>query len=276
MAELNRSQHNDLGGSWSTDPYFGGFSALQNNLFMPTKAEQVDGAHYPSMINLLDPIGLQLSCACGVYVYKDSADADAQFSVRPATVSASGHWCSYAGETALGSLATGDNHIWLDLSAAPTITAAFGAAWPAATTPHLRLATIAMPASGAWLRQHITYLTGAQAVTPIGCQAYLSRTDITIADDGTIDLRTVPANAIAGNCRVLVTEAFNGAAPTLKIGDSGDDDRHAETTDIDLATVDTYIIPRLHKYAAQTDVQAILDIDGSTTGAAVILWEQIP
>ncbi len=274
MAELNRSQHEDLGGSWSTDPFFGGFTALLNNLFMPTKAEQVDGAHYPSMINLLDGNARQLSCVLGVYVYKDSADAAAEFSVRAAVVHVRGHWCTYAGETALGSLSTGDNHIWLDISSAPTITAAFGASWP--TAPHIRLATIAMPASGPWLPQHITYLTGAQAIAPLGVHAFTTRSDITYSDDGTIDLATVPANAVVGNCRVLVTEAFDGTAPTLKIGDSGDDDRLAATTEIDLKTVDTYIIPRLYKYAAQTDVQAILDIDGSTTGAAVILLEQIP
>lgn len=109
---------------------------------------------------------------------------------------------------------------------------------------------------------------------PSGVPLFALRKTLTYQDSGTIAIATVPVNALVGSARVLVTTAFDGTAPTLKIGDSGDDDRFGETTEIDLTTIGPYLIPRLYKYAAQTAVEAILTPDGSTVGEVDILLEQ--
>ena len=85
---------------------------------------------------------------------------------------------------------------------------------------------------------------------------------------------TVPAGGVVGRIGVLVKTAFNGAAPTLEVGDAADDDRFIITTDVDLKTPGITWLDGGHDYAAQTAVLAALDIDGSTAGEAIILMEQ--
>ncbi len=166
------------------------------------------------------------------------------------------------------------NHIWLDASAAPTVTLAFGSAWP--TVQHIRIATIAMPASGPWREQDVTRLVGAQTIQTLGGSRWdKKRLTITSGSDAEMTLTTLPADAIAGNCVVIVAIAFDGTAPTLTIGDDTVNDRLLEATDVNLKTTGTYAVPELYKFPTQRELKAFFNADGSTTGEAVILWELI-
>lgn len=272
--EQTRQQQDERVGAFSTDALFGGFIESLCDIYVPGKADQVAGNCYTQWVNLLDSIARRLSNAAAFYVYMDSEDADTEFSVKPGSVAVDGLWLDYAGDTAQGDLLAGqDNHIWLDVSAAPTITLTFGSAWP--TGAHIRLATIAMPASGSWREQDITRLVGAQTVQAIGGGQGRKKTTLTSASAAEVTLSTLPAGTVAGNSLILVKTAFDGTAPTLTIGDDGDNDRLVEATDVDLKTAGTYAIPTLYEFASQTALKAFLDADSSTVGEAIILWEQV-
>ena len=71
---------------------------------------------------------------------------------------------------------------------------------------------------------------------------------------------------------VDVTTAFDGSAPTLTIGDAGDNDRLMTNDYIDLKDVATYEVTPNYTYtnAADTDVLAYFNADSSSTGTAVV------
>jgi hypothetical protein len=69
---------------------------------------------------------------------------------------------------------------------------------------------------------------------------------------------------------VEVTTAFNGASPTLKIGEAGTTDRLMATTECDLKIIGQYETSPLYEYPGDTDVIATLVPSGSTQGAGVI------
>ena len=273
MAQKTLQQQAESGGSFSAESYYGGWIAALANLYMPGRAEQQAGNSYAAFLNHVASQAAQFANTFSQYVYADTTDADAEFSVRAGDIAYNGQWLTYAGAVNQGPLVAGqDNHIWLDLSAAPTVTLAFGSAWPAA--PHIRLATIAMPASGPWQLNQFTSRVGAQAIQVFGASAGSKRTDITYATSSPADLDTLPDNTIVGRLVVIVTTPFNGTAPTLTIGDSGDNDRLLEAADVDLKTANTYIIDKYHLYASQTDVKTYIAPDGSTAGEAIIILEK--
>lgn len=83
----------------------------------------------------------------------------------------------------------------------------------------------------------------------------------------------IPANAIVTKVVVNVTQAFDGTAPTLDIGDAGDTDRFMGNAEIDLKTVGVYISDVHYLYGALTQALATYAADASAAGQAAILLE---
>lgn len=271
MAELNREQHELLAGAFSNDALFGGFISGMGGVYVPTKAEQVNGAHYNSVVNMLDSISLLLANVFRGCLYKDSADANNRFSMRPFSIPHRGMVCTYAGGTALGPLATGVNYIWADLTAAPVVTIGVGAALPA--TVHQPLGTIDMPASGHWLPANRTSLANRHLLSDVGLSKSIKRV-LTFNDGGSGTLATVPAGTLIFWPRFIVTTTFDGTTPTLKIGDGVDDDRLMQVGDSNLAAAGHDYADRAGYYAAQTDVTYTLSTGGSTQGQIVVVLPQ--
>lgn len=272
MGELNRQQHTELEGAFSADPFFNGFILSLGGLFLPAKGEGQGGNHFPQFVNFADSINRRLTNAFPGYVYKDSADTDSQFSVKPFTLQVRGLLAAYAGQTARGPLVTGVNRIWADLSAAPTVTIAFGANWPT-ITPHLKLAEIDMPASGSWLPEDLAPVAAYQAALPYGTQKGQIRKAFTYQSGATFSLGFVAADSRVIAAHTIVDTAWNGTAPTLKIGDGSDDDRLSVVGDQDLKVIGKYNLTKQHKYSAQTELIATMVIDGSTAGAGEIILD---
>jgi hypothetical protein len=80
---------------------------------------------------------------------------------------------------------------------------------------------------------------------------------------------------VSANGRVLtisinVTQAFNGTAPTLTVGDAGDADRFATVDESNLKEAGLYRLDVSHLYSVLTQVTATVVPDGSSAGAANI------
>jgi hypothetical protein len=276
MAEMTRVDQESQGGGFSSEVFFGGIITLLEGLYVPSKAEQISGSHYNAMVNLLSGIAQRIAATCSLRVYRDSDDADDEFSVAAGSIDLPGGMrCTYAGETALGTLATGVNYIWAVIG--PTITIGFGAALPdlGSGPPIIVLADLTQPADGPWKPQHLVHRVGVQAVTPPRSAVRVIRLNFTDDDDGAIALESVPAGALILRATVVVLTAFDGTAPTLDIGDAGDPDRLVAAADVDLKTAGVYELSPGYEYSALTALTAALDIDGSTTGAAAIVIEVV-
>jgi len=83
----------------------------------------------------------------------------------------------------------------------------------------------------------------------------------------------VPSGAIITKVVVNVTQAFDGTAPTLNIGDSGDADRLMDEDEIDLKTVGIYVSDLHHLYGSNTQIEAAYVADSSAVGQASLLVE---
>ena len=272
MAELTLSEQSVLNGSqWVPDVYTGGRIAALLNMVVATKNTQgSDGYCVTSWLDLLDSIAKLLANIPVVRVYKDSTDDEDEFSVAAATLPYGGLVLAYAGETNLGPMTAGaDNHIWLDLSGA-TVAAGFGATWP--LVQHIRLATIAMPATGHWEPDDITRLPIVQLAITNANGLDLKKV-LAFGTSSPIAIATAPADTLIGKRYVVVTTAFNGTAPTLKVGDAGDDDRLMAIADLNLAVPGLYIVSDAVQYAATTPLLATLTAGGSTAGEAVVFVE---
>jgi hypothetical protein len=89
-----------------------------------------------------------------------------------------------------------------------------------------------------------------------------------------VDIGAVlPSGAIVKKVIVSVSQAFDGTAPTLTIGDVGDTDRLMLDAEIDLKTVGVYVSDIFHLYGANTQVTGTLVPDSSTVGQASVLVE---
>ena len=272
MAELNREQHESLSGSWSDNGFFDGIIAELGGTIMPAKAAQSNGYHFTQFVNLLDSLNRRLVNCLQGYVYKDSADADGQFSVKPFVLEHRGLTCAFAGATAQGPLLVGSNLIWADLAVAPTVSISFGGSWPA--TPHIKLATITMPASGSWLPGALASHVGSQAIIPAGGIAGSLRTDLLFSSSASLVVATVPAGSVIVAVTIIVHTAFDGTAPTIKVGDSIDDDSLFIVTDADLKIVGRYDGTLAKHFAAQETISAVYVASGSTTGFATLHLDQ--
>lgn len=276
MAEMTRVDQESQGSGFSSEVYYGGEIAQLEKLYMPSKREQISGVHYNSEINRMAAIAQRIAATCSLRVYRDSDDADDEFSVAAGSIDLPGGMrCTYAGETALGTLATGVNYIWAVIG--PTITIGFGAALPdlGSGPPIIVLADLTQPADGPWKPQHLVHRVGVQAVTPPRSAVRVIRLNFTDDDDGAIALESVPAGALILRATVVVRSAFDGTAPTLDIGDAGDPDRLVSPADVDLKTAGVYELSPGYEYSALTALTAALDIDGSTTGAGAIVIEVV-
>jgi hypothetical protein len=272
MAELSREQHESLSGAWSDNAFFDGIIAGLGGMIMPAKAEQTNGNHFTQIVNLLDSLNRRLANCFQGYVYKDSADADGQFSVKPFVLEHRGLTCAFAGATAQGPLLVGSNLIWADLSLAPALSISFGGSWPA--TPHVKLATITMPASGSWLPDALASHVASQAIIPtFGVSGSLSA-DLLFDSSGSFDVAIVPAGSVIVAATIIVHVAFDGAAPTIKVGDSVDDDSLFLVTEADLKIAGRYDGVLAKHFAAQETIRAVYVPSGSTSGFATIHLDQ--
>lgn len=104
------------------------------------------------------------------------------------------------------------------------------------------------------------------------------RATIAFGDSGANNVGDpVDTDGITNRFLVNVTQAFDGSAPTLTIGDSGDPDRFMTVDECDLKTVGVYVVDVHHLYGSSTQVTATLTPDGSTQGQASVLgvWSKL-
>jgi hypothetical protein len=82
----------------------------------------------------------------------------------------------------------------------------------------------------------------------------------------------LPANAVVLGAVVAVSEVFDGATPTLKIGEpiGGTTDRIMTTAECDLKTVGIYKVDTRHLYGSSQQVVATITPDTSSTGHATV------
>lgn len=271
MSELTYSEHIDLEGTFDDSLYFGGYISELLARYNPAKDAGQNNAHFKEFINFYESLLRLSSSIFRGYVYKDSADAALQFSVRPFTLIHRGLVCTYAGGTALGPVTAGaTRYIYADLSAAPTVTIAVAAALPA--TPHAALASIAAPASGNWLPQHLSRISDRHAARTWGGAKHMVKKAFTYQTSSPISVGYVPAGSTIVRAVVRVETTFNGTTPQVKLGDAGDDDRLMVVGDSNLGAVNKYIVQPYVDYAAQTELIATLSIGGSPSQGAATLF----
>jgi hypothetical protein len=87
----------------------------------------------------------------------------------------------------------------------------------------------------------------------------------------------LPASARVLEVKLNVTQAFNGAGPTLTVGDAGTPDRFIALDENDLTEVSVQCTDASHLYSLSTQVTATLSATSATTGVAnlTVLWVQI-
>ena len=90
---------------------------------------------------------------------------------------------------------------------------------------------------------------------------------------GTTAIGTVSNNARVTLVSIEVTQAFDDSNATLTVGDSGDADRLASDSMIDLTATGTYAIQPAYQYTTGSDttINAYLNIGSSTQGSAKVL-----
>jgi hypothetical protein len=92
--------------------------------------------------------------------------------------------------------------------------------------------------------------------------------------DGAVNIGLdVPANAKVLRARVYVTQAFDGATPTVKIGDGTDDDRLMTEAENDLETTGLYVVDCQYTYGAATQLVATVTTSGASQGLANVTVE---
>lgn len=86
----------------------------------------------------------------------------------------------------------------------------------------------------------------------------------------------LPASARVLEVKLNVSQAFNGAGPTLTVGDAGVPDRFMTVEENDLTEVALHCADASHVYSLSTQVTATLSAAGATTGTAnlTVLWVQ--
>lgn len=84
---------------------------------------------------------------------------------------------------------------------------------------------------------------------------------------------TVPQYGRVLRVYVNVTQAFNGTAPTVKVGDGSDDDRYMTIAENDLKNTGVYVVDTFYMVPAETQILATYAADSSSAGAATIFVE---
>jgi len=117
-------------------------------------------------------------------------------------------------------------------------------------------------------------LAGTADITTAVAAALLSNVEarlVSLAYTDTGDNNIGAAVPDAATCAIVlvqVTTTFDGTTPVLKIGDSGDDDRFALTTDSDLTTAGLYQKATIYTFSGATQLVANLAIGGSPSQGA--------
>lgn len=280
MSELNYAEQAVLNGDpFDPDELFGGWWESKG-LYLPRRSEQAQQSCTGSWLNLLEALARRMSCASTIYIYRDDADGEDEFSVHAGPIAHQGRWLDYAGEINLGPLSRGvDNYVWLDLSGAAA-EAGVGTAW--AEGPHIvRLGVIAMPAEGYWLDGDMTRLTGGQGVVAgLSSPGVLAAT-LHYNSSSPLVIGRVAAGCSIGTCRVIVRTAWSGfdePYPSLSIGDAESDDRFLARGLVDLAEPDTICEApsQIVRYDEETELLATHVGGGATAGEAAIYLEALP
>jgi hypothetical protein len=82
---------------------------------------------------------------------------------------------------------------------------------------------------------------------------------------------TPPANATIQSVLVDVETAFDGTAPSLSVGVSGETSRYMGTTDLDLKTVAIYeVTPSYEEDGTPEAVIITYSADSSSEGSAIV------
>jgi hypothetical protein len=116
---------------------------------------------------------------------------------------------------------------------------------------------------------HLTLIgTADSAVTDAGTLT----TTITHTSGASIVIGNISSGKKVTSVTVNVTGAFDGSAPTLTVGDAGDNDRLQEADDNDLAEAYAYESTPNFVYSSATDESILVyfTASGSTTGTAVV------
>lgn len=275
MNELTWQQQEELGGGSSVDDtIYGEFAAELGGIFVPSKSAETEAAHYKQLVNLWESINRRLANTFQGYVCKDAADTDLQYSVKAFSIDIGGLVGDYAEETAKGPLtAAVANYVYADLSAFPTITVTSATAgWP--TTPHVKLAVITPPASGAWKLQHIVRWTNRQAISVSG-GAPTGKLLVEFAYNTASPLKIgwIAAGRRVTSCKVVVETPFNAGTPSLTVGDSGNNARLQAAAKNKPLVADSYQTEPNYKYAGETDLNLYITPSTATAGAGFVLLE---
>lgn len=125
----------------------------------------------------------------------------------------------------------------------------------------------------------LEFLAGNTYIYAAGVWVNNNPTGVVLSSRATLVFGTSsPLNigsAFAAASRVLsayvkVTTAFDGTAPTLDIGVSGDTNQVMDNTEVDLTTVGLYKIDCLENFSAADQLIGTYAADSSTAGAATI------
>lgn len=96
-------------------------------------------------------------------------------------------------------------------------------------------------------------------------------TALEYGDSSPVTMFTKPANTLVSKVQVFVDVAFDGTAPALSIGISGQTSKYMAATDVDLTTVGVYeVTPDAAAAIAAEPLIATYNADGSAVGAARI------
>lgn len=107
---------------------------------------------------------------------------------------------------------------------------------------------------------------------------------ITEADTGaTVQAIDVPAKTLVVKVALVITEAFAGGAPALKVGDGDNDDGWVHSDDITEGTIGAYVGDEtttaaycLGKYYAAADTIDVIESGGAcTNGTAYVVAQMI-
>lgn len=264
------------GGSYSPDSFLGGFITALLGTRQPSRGEASQGAHVQQLIDMWYSWAERVAAASPLYVYKDSTDSNVQLSVSAAPLHQFGQAVNYAGQINVGPMTAGVlNYIYLPLTDLAALAVAISTAgWPA-TTPHIKLATINMPASGPWRVEHIVRMVGAQALQPSGVAVVQSSIEVPFNYNtaSPITLCTIPAGARVDEAFVEVTTTFNGGF-TATIGDGTVANRHMAAGDATWGTLGSYTKRNFYRYTVATPILLTLIPSAASQGAgrACVKW----
>lgn len=276
MAELTLSQHRSLGGAHVPTDFMGDHIAALDGIYVPGLDANENGSCEKVTVDHIGSLARRTRNAFRGYVYKDSADTDLQFSVKPFDIWLGSILASYAGGVAIAGLSAGNTrYIWADLANAPAVTIGVGAAWPT-TVPCLRIAAIAAPASGPWLPENLTSHVAPQVVRTSGMREATYTLDFAYNSGATVPLVTLPVGSRVVECKLQIDTLFNGTSPTINIGDSGSNSRFmASATAVPGSTGVKTNRDLAYKYASQTTVNVYIGGTGASTGAATVLLKVV-